>query len=125
MDIQPLGRLGRTAVPRAVESREGARSDQERAAENAEQEIMTTNTQPQSTPRSQRRRFFSALFAISAVSVFAVPRALGVGSLQAQSSITRTAVETLASPRLEGRLAGTNGERLAADFLVSELQKIG
>jgi Zn-dependent M28 family amino/carboxypeptidase len=34
-------------------------------------------------------------------------------------------VETLASPRLEGRLAGSNGEKLASDFLVSELQKIG
>jgi hypothetical protein len=38
---------------------------------------------------------------------------------------TRITVETLASPRLEGRLAGSNGERLASDFLVAELQKIG
>ena len=44
--------------------------------------------------------------------------------LHAQSK-TRTFVETLASPRLEGRLAGSNGERLASDFLVAELQKIG
>ena len=44
--------------------------------------------------------------------------------LRAQSK-TRTYVETLASPRLEGRLAGSNGERLASDFLVAELQKIG
>src|SRR5439155_11593940 len=34
-------------------------------------------------------------------------------------------VETLASPRLEGRLTGTTGEKLAADYLVSELQKVG
>jgi hypothetical protein len=99
-----------TAVPRAVEPREGARSDQERAAQKAEQEIMKNNTQPQSAPRALRI-LFSACVAISAVSVF----------VQAQASKTRTYVETLASPRLEGRLAGSNGERLASDFLVAEL----
>ena len=45
--------------------------------------------------------------------------------VHAQASKTRAHVETLASPRLEGRLAGSNGERLASDFLVAELQKIG
>src|SRR5215813_3539474 len=54
--------------------------------------------------------------------------ALGVlcGSvlLGAQSK-TRAHVETLASPRLEGRLAGSNGEKLASDYIVAELQKIG
>jgi Zn-dependent M28 family amino/carboxypeptidase len=40
-------------------------------------------------------------------------------------SDTRTLVRTLASERLEGRLAGSNGERLAADVLVSELKAIG
>jgi hypothetical protein len=46
----------------------------------------------------------------------------------AQSSAaprTRPHVEALASERLEGRLAGTKGERLAADYLVSQLQRIG
>src|SRR6266542_6686242 len=43
----------------------------------------------------------------------------------AQGPQTRTRVETLASPRLEGRLAGSNGEKLAADYLVAQLQKIG
>lgn len=38
---------------------------------------------------------------------------------------TKVYVRTLASDRLEGRLAGSNGEKLAADFLVAELQKIG
>ena len=42
-----------------------------------------------------------------------------------QTSKTRVHVETLASPRLEGRLAGSNGEKLASDYLVAELQKIG
>lgn len=40
-------------------------------------------------------------------------------------SKTRTYVQTLASDRFEGRLAGTNGERLAGDYLIGELQKIG
>ncbi|MGH9144012.1 MAG: M20/M25/M40 family metallo-hydrolase, partial [Vicinamibacterales bacterium] len=45
--------------------------------------------------------------------------------VDAQTSKTRVHVETLASPRLEGRLAGSNGERLASEYIVSELQKIG
>ena len=51
--------------------------------------------------------------------------AIGAAVDVAAQSKTRTYVETLASPRLEGRLAGSNGERLASDFLVAELQKIG
>lgn len=50
--------------------------------------------------------------------------ALAAG-LHAQGSKTRPHVETLASSRLEGRLAGSNGERLASDYLVSELRKMG
>ena len=49
---------------------------------------------------------------------------LAVTDAAAQTK-TRTHVETLASPRLEGRLAGSNGEKLASDYLVAELQKIG
>ena len=41
------------------------------------------------------------------------------------TSNTRTHVETLASPRLDGRLAGSDGERLASDYIVSELRRIG
>jgi len=47
------------------------------------------------------------------------------GARLAAQSRTRTHVETLASPRLEGRLAGSNGEKLAADYITAELQKIG
>ena len=43
----------------------------------------------------------------------------------ASAQDTKAYVRTLASERFEGRLAGSNGERLAADFIVSELQKIG
>ena len=61
------------------------------------------------------------------ISLFVVIAAqiVGVAVLDAQNPQTRVYVETLASPRLEGRLAGSNGERLAADYIVSELQKIG
>src|SRR5947207_100959 len=66
-----------------------------------------------------RRRINAAVSAISAVSVF-------VAALSAQApSKTRATVETLASSRLEGRLAGSNGEKLAGDYLVAELKKIG
>jgi hypothetical protein len=34
-------------------------------------------------------------------------------------------VEALASDRFDGRLTGSAGERLAGDYLVSQLQKIG
>jgi hypothetical protein len=34
-------------------------------------------------------------------------------------------VQTLASEKFEGRLAGSNGERLAGEYLVGELKKIG
>src|SRR6476661_646022 len=57
-------------------------------------------------------------------SILLVFAAFGAG-VDAQTSHTRPHVETLASPRLEGRLAGSNGERLASDYLASELQKIG
>ena len=40
-------------------------------------------------------------------------------------SQTRPHVETLASPKMEGRLTGSPGEKLAADYLVAELKKIG
>jgi hypothetical protein len=43
----------------------------------------------------------------------------------ATTSRTRAHVETLASPKMEGRLTGSPGEKLAADYLVAELKKIG
>jgi hypothetical protein len=41
------------------------------------------------------------------------------------TSKTRQHVTALASERLEGRLAGSNGERLASEYLVSQLRRIG
>src|SRR5437773_11715274 len=40
-------------------------------------------------------------------------------------SQTRARVETLASEKFEGRLAGSNGERLAGEYIASQLQAIG
>jgi hypothetical protein len=77
--------------------------------------MIANQKKPGRTQRTQRT-FILALSAISAV--FSVVVA-------AQTSKTRAHVETLASPRLEGRLAGSNGEKLASDYLVSELKKIG
>jgi Zn-dependent M28 family amino/carboxypeptidase len=41
------------------------------------------------------------------------------------SSRTRTHVEVLASEKLEGRLAGSTGERLAAEYIARELARVG
>jgi len=38
---------------------------------------------------------------------------------------TRGYVTTLASDRMGGRLTGTDGERLAADYIISQLKQIG
>ena len=46
-------------------------------------------------------------------------------SAQSRASRTKAHVEALASDRLEGRLTGSAGERLAADYLISQLQRIG
>ena len=48
-----------------------------------------------------------------------------LASVAFAQSQTRPHVQALASERTEGRLAGSNGERLAADYIVAELQKIG
>jgi hypothetical protein len=46
-------------------------------------------------------------------------------SQTAQDLRTKQHVAALASEGFEGRLAGSNGERLAADYIVAELERIG
>ena len=41
------------------------------------------------------------------------------------ASRTRPHVETLAAPRLEGRMAGSEGERLAAEYIAAQLARVG
>jgi Zn-dependent M28 family amino/carboxypeptidase len=64
----------------------------------------------------KRTLLISAVSAISAVALL---------SAADTPSRTRRHVETLASTKLEGRLAGSNGERLASEYLVAELKKMG
>ena len=66
----------------------------------------------------------TALF-LSAVSAVSVVSAVAFLSAADTPSRTRRHVEALASVKLEGRLAGSNGERLASDYLIAELRKIG
>src|SRR5256712_14146828 len=63
---------------------------------------------------------------LSAISASILLAAVGlVTPIDAQTSKTRAHVQTLASDRFEGRLAGSKGERLAGDYIVSQLQRIG
>jgi hypothetical protein len=68
------------------------------------------------------RTFAAALFAALALRH-------GVAAAAAQEAVSdatlRTHVQRLTAPGLDGRLTGSSGERLAVDYLVSELQKIG
>src|SRR5438132_13850019 len=41
------------------------------------------------------------------------------------TSKTRAYVEALASERFDGRLTGSTGERLASDYIIAQLQRIG
>jgi hypothetical protein len=59
--------------------------------------------------------------AIAAIYLIAAP----ADSQTATTSRTRTHVETLASAKFEGRLTGSPGEKLAADYLVAELKRMG
>jgi hypothetical protein len=78
------------------------------------------------------KKFLSAISVSLAIALVVAGRPEGrplqaaVGdALQGVPSKTRAHVQALASDRLEGRLAGSNGERLAGDYIVSQLQKIG
>jgi hypothetical protein len=81
---------------------------------------------PQSSQRPQRLTLAacSAVSALIVTALLAVPHAQGVAQ-QSKATSTRTHVEALASPALEGRLTGSNGERLASDYLAAQLEKIG
>ena len=109
-------RSGRPALPRAVEPREGARGAEERAAEKAGEEVMRHRNEPQSSRST-----------LSCSSLRSCDRR---GSVRAASPATRRRRRARTSrrsrpPRLEGRLAGSDGEQLASDYIVAELQRIG
>ncbi len=67
----------------------------------------------------------SALLVV-AVAVLSVGHGLAQGTRSTSTaSRTRAHVAALASDRLEGRLVGSAGEGLAADYLVAQLRRIG
>src|SRR5688500_2275366 len=51
--------------------------------------------------------------------------AIASPSAQTVATTTRANVEFLASDKLEGREAGSDGERLAADYIAAQLARIG
>jgi hypothetical protein len=109
-----------------MESREGARGVEERTAQDTEQKVMNATTRHidnarrhETTKPDHRLR----VLVFSGVRVL-IAGVLFVGAADAQTK-TKAHVQTLASPRLEGRLAGSNGEKLASDYLAAELTKIG
>src|SRR4051794_32220138 len=60
--------------------------------------------------------------------VVGLPDTSGFSRILAQSPSTgaiRQHIETLASDKLDGRMTGSDGERLAAGYIVSQLEKIG
>jgi hypothetical protein len=71
-----------------------------------------------------RASLFSLLL-VFASAPFAEAPGAQVPSTPAASSTTRLRVETLASEAFAGREAGSPGERLAADYIASELTRIG
>src|SRR5262245_60254366 len=59
------------------------------------------------------------------VAVTAASVTIAFAQTRPAPSRTRAHVTALAADRLEGRLTGSAGERLAADYIVAQLQRIG
>src|SRR5581483_2813704 len=67
-----------------------------------------------------------ARLAASCTAVAVLTTLNGLGRpLRAQQPGVRQHVQTLATEKLDGRLTGSPGERMAADYIVSQLQRIG
>src|SRR5258705_5904685 len=101
-----------------MESSESIGGNRTRASQKAEQEMTRRKAE---SPKPKARRLaracgLTAIVLVATLHPFAQTPA---------SSKTRQHVTALASERLEGRLAGSNGERLASAYLVSRLRRIG
>ncbi len=59
---------------------------------------------------------------VLALAATAVPHAQSATAVQSR---TKAHVEALASEKFEGRLTGSPGEKLAADYIISELKRLG
>src|SRR5687767_2940014 len=66
--------------------------------------------------------FFNNIIRIVAVIALA---GFTANAQTATPSRTRAHVQTLASEKLEGRMAGSAGERLAAEYIARELTRLG
>src|SRR5205823_6500884 len=96
VDVHARRRIGRPDFPRAVEPRKGARGARERALQEGQ----------------QMRKAIVLAFLLTA-------------TVHADVAELRRYVTTLASQRFGGRQTGTEGERLAREFLIAELKRIG
>src|SRR5215831_15717577 len=65
------------------------------------------------------------LLTTTALAAFTVVLAAPLGARPADPARLKTNITTLASERFGGRMTGTDGERLAREFIVSELKRIG
>ena len=66
-----------------------------------------------------------ALVVVALTAAAADLKTRAIPELFAATSKTRAHVQALASPRLDGRMTGSPGERLAADYIVTELKRMG
>jgi hypothetical protein len=108
-----------------VESRGRARGDREGAGE---EHAMTacTHTRTEGRGFSLGRTLARAkALALRTSVVLIAATALAHAQTVATASKTRAHVETLASEKFDGRLAGSDGERLAGDYIARELARIG
>jgi hypothetical protein len=67
------------------------------------------------------RRLLTSTAVVTSLLALAAPRAAAA----ADPARLKTNISTLASERFGGRLTGTDGERLAREFIISELKRIG
>lgn len=75
--------------------------------------------------RSRFRSIALACLLAAAASFWPVSSALSTAQQISTGSVTKAHVAALASERLEGRLTGSTGERLAGEYIVSQLRRIG
>ncbi len=68
---------------------------------------------------------FRITFVLLALAAAGAPGPARAQTAVAVQSPTKAHVEALASPAMEGRLTGSPGEKLAADYLAAELKRMG
>src|SRR5207247_9508009 len=95
------------------------------ASQEAGEEIMTFELRHHGLMLNTRRARIRQAWTEFVAAVAALSVLIVVVGADGAASKTRAHVQALASDKLEGRLAGSNGERLASDYIVAQLQAIG